>query len=70
MLTKQLVNEADLIITMGCSVEEICPAPIIARMQKKLIDWNIKDPKYKPIEKARQIRDEIEHKITELERSK
>lgn len=65
-LTMQMVNEADLVVTMGCSVEEICPAPIIAKMQKKLVDWNLEDPKGKPIENVRQIRDEIEHKVAEL----
>jgi protein-tyrosine-phosphatase len=32
----------------------------------KSIDWNIEDPKGKPIEKVRQIRDNIEEKIKEL----
>ena len=67
MLTMEMVNEADLVVTMGCSVEEICPAPIIAKMQKKLVDWNLEDPKGKPIEKVRQIRDEIERKVAELQ---
>jgi len=62
-----MVNEADLVVTMGCSVEEVCPAPIIAKMQKKLVDWNLEDPKGKPIEKVRQIRDEIERKVAELQ---
>ena len=66
VLTMQMVNEADLVVTMGCSVEEVCPAPIIAKMHKKLVDWNLEDPKGKPIEKVRQIRDEIERKVAEL----
>ncbi len=69
MLTTQMVNDADLVVTMGCSVEEVCPAPLIARMQKKLVEWNIEDPKDKPVEKVRQIRDEIERKIAELQTS-
>jgi arsenate reductase len=35
-------------------------------MQKKLADWNLEDPKGKPIEKVRQIRGEIERKVAEL----
>jgi protein-tyrosine-phosphatase len=66
MLTGEMVEEADLVVTMGCSVEEVCPAPMIARMQKKLLDWNLEDPKGKSIERVRQIRDEIEHKVAEL----
>jgi protein-tyrosine-phosphatase len=66
VLTMQMVNEADLIVTMGCSVEEVCPAPIVAKMQKKLVDWNLNDPKGRPIEMVRQIRDEIEREVAEL----
>jgi arsenate reductase len=66
LLTIGMVNAAGLVITMGCSVEEVCPAPMIARMQKKLVDWNLEDPKDKSIEKVRQIRDEIEGKVEEL----
>jgi protein-tyrosine-phosphatase len=65
-LMMQMVNEADLVVTMGCSVEEVCPAPIVAKMQKKLVDWNLNDPKGRPIEMVRQIRDEIERKVAEL----
>jgi len=68
MLTVDMVNEADLVVTMGCSVEEVCPAPLIARMQKKLVEWNIEDPKDKPIEKVREISNEIEHRVAELNR--
>ena len=66
MLTMQMVNEANLVVTMGCSVEKVCPAPVIAKMQKKLVDWNLDDPKGKSIEKVRQIRDEIERRVAEL----
>src|SRR5690242_8542585 len=44
MLTPEMVNRADLVVTMGCSVEEVCPKPLLARMQKKLMDWNLTDP--------------------------
>ena len=66
MLTIQMVNEADLVVTMGCSVDSVCPAPMIARMQKKLLEWNLDDPKGKPIERVRQIADEIDRKVNEL----
>ena len=69
MLTVEMVNEADLVVTMGCSVEEVCPAPLIARMQKKLVEWNIEDPKGKSIEKVRQIGEEIERKVAEMQTS-
>ena len=57
-----MAEEADQIITMGCSVEKFCPAPIL----KNVIDWALEDPKDKPIEKVRQIRDEIEKRVLKL----
>jgi len=70
MLSPQMIEEADLVVTMGCSVEEVCPAPMIARIQKKLLDWALEDPKGKSAERVRQIRDEIEHRVTELKSQK
>jgi len=69
MLTAEMIEEASLVITMGCSVAEICPKPMLAQMQKKLIDWELDDPKGYPIEKVREIRDEIEKRVLELMRS-
>ena len=66
MLTTEMINQASLVVTMGCSVEEACPRPMLAQMQKKLVDWNLSDPKGKPIEEVRRIRDEIERRVTEL----
>ena len=47
----------DLVVTMGCG--DACPAYPGARR----IDWAIPDPKGQPIERVRQIRDEIEHRV-------
>jgi protein-tyrosine-phosphatase len=66
MLTVEMINEASLVVTMGCSVEEVCPRPMLARMQKKLVDWNLDDPKGKPIQDVRRIRDEIEARVASL----
>jgi len=62
LLTTKMAEEADKIITMGCSVEKFCPAPLL----KNVIDWGLEDPKDKPIEKVRQIRDEIEKRVLKL----
>lgn len=62
LLTPAMVAEADQTITMGCSVEKFCPAPLA----RNVIDWNLEDPKGKPIQKVREIRDEIERKILTL----
>jgi protein-tyrosine-phosphatase len=66
MLTTEMVNDAALVITMGCSVEEVCPRPMLAKMQKKLVDWELDDPKGKSIDEVRRIRDEIEGNVREL----
>lgn len=65
-MTVDTVKKADMVIIMGCSVEEVCPRPIVLEMQKKMVDWGIEDPKDKPIEKIREIRDQIENRIKEL----
>jgi arsenate reductase len=59
LITNQMVQEADTIIVMGCSAEGFCPAPLL----NKVVDWKIEDPKGKPVEKVREIRDEIEKKV-------
>ena len=69
MLTVEMIEEADLVITMGCSVEKVCPRPMLERMEKKLIDWNLEDPKGKPLSEVRRIRNEIERRVEELARS-
>jgi len=58
----EMIQEADRVITMGCGAQEFCPAPLL----KKVVDWELEDPKDKPIEKVRQIRDEIERKVKAL----
>jgi arsenate reductase len=62
LVTDQMVREADAIIVMGCSAEGFCPAPLL----NKVVDWGIEDPKGKPIEKMREIRDQIEAKVKAL----
>ncbi len=65
-LTSEMIERSDLVITMGCSVEEVCPRPMLARMQIKLIDWHLDDPKGKPLDEVRRIRDDIEKKVLDL----
>lgn len=65
-LTPDLIRDASLVITMGCSIEDACPKPIIAQMQKKLVEWHLEDPKGRSLGEVRKIRDEIEQKIMEL----
>jgi arsenate reductase len=59
-LTRELAAEAHLLITMGCG--EACPVVPGVRQQ----DWALPDPKGQPIERVREIRDEIEHRVRSL----
>jgi arsenate reductase (thioredoxin) len=61
-ITAQITMDADLIVTMGCNDQGICPGPFF----KPTIDWALNDPKGKPIEKVREIRNEIERKVKQL----
>ena len=55
-----LLNAVDVVITMGCG--DTCPyIP-----GKRYIDWPLDDPKGKPIEDVRCIRDEIKSHVTDL----
>ena len=62
LLTYQMAQDADLIVTMGCNDQGICPGPFF----KPTVDWKLDDPKGKPIEKVRGIRDEIERRVQNL----
>jgi arsenate reductase len=66
MITGEMIEEASLVVTMGCSIEEACPRPMLAQMKKRLVDWDLEDPKGKPIEEVRRIRDDIEARVNEL----
>jgi protein-tyrosine-phosphatase len=66
MLTPDMITEADLVVTMGCSVQEVCPKPMVEQMEKKLVDWHIDDPKGKSIDAVKKIATQIENKVIEL----
>jgi arsenate reductase len=52
--------EMDYLVTMGC--EETCPAI----PSRKIIEWQIPDPKGKPLDEVRRIRDLLEAKVKML----
>jgi arsenate reductase len=59
-LTDELARQAQLLVTMGCGDQ--CPAvPGLARD-----DWPLEDPKGKPRERVREIRDDIEQRVRAL----
>ena len=61
LITQDMVDDADQVITMGCSIDEACPANFIVAE-----DWGLDDPKDKDIDEVRRIRDEIRVKVREL----
>ncbi|MDQ6724134.1 MAG: arsenate reductase ArsC [Thermoproteota archaeon] len=61
-MTEDMIKKATIIINMGCMDKNFCPTLFINR----IIDWNIEDPKNKPIEKVREIRNVIEDRVKEI----
>jgi arsenate reductase (thioredoxin) len=59
-LTRELAEEADVVVTMGCGDE----CPYIPG--KRYIDWDLPDPKGLPIDEVRAIRDDIAQRVTQL----
>ena len=61
-LTDEMIRECDNVVNMGCMDKTFCPTIWIP----KVIEWNLEDPKGKPIEQVREIRDEIEKRTKKL----
>jgi arsenate reductase (thioredoxin) len=60
LLSPELAEQADVIVTMGCG--DRCPyVP-----GKRYVDWELPDPKGQPLERVRDIRDEIARRVDEL----
>jgi len=60
LLTRELAEQADAVVTMGCG--DACPyIP-----GKQYIDWDLPDPKGRPIAEVRATRDEIGRRVTAL----
>jgi protein-tyrosine-phosphatase len=59
-LTDELARRADIVVTMGCG--DSCPyIP-----GKRYIDWDLPDPKGRPVDEVRAIRDEIARRVDDL----
>jgi arsenate reductase len=60
LLTRELAEQADVVVTMGCG--DACPfIP-----GKRYIDWDLPDPKGRPIEEVRATREEIAGRVRQL----
>ena len=60
LLTDELARAAALLVTMGCG--EACP--VVPGLRRD--DWPLDDPKGKPVERVREIRDDIRGRVAEL----
>ena len=59
-LSHELAEQADILVTMGCG--DACP--LIPG--KRYIDWELSDPKGRPIEEVRATRDDINRRVADL----
>ena len=59
-LTTELASGTDVLVTMGCGEE--CPHVPGARVE----DWPLEDPKGKPLDVVKRIRDEIRTRVENL----
>jgi arsenate reductase len=59
-LSTELMEAADLVVTMGCG--DACPyIP-----GKRYVDWDLPDPKGRPVDEVRATRDDIIARVREL----
>lgn len=61
LLTLEMLEQADRVITMGCAVGDVCPGAIIDTE-----DWGIEDPAGKSIQKFREVRELVRRKVEKL----
>jgi arsenate reductase (thioredoxin) len=60
LLTRELAVRADIVVTMGCG--DACPyIP-----GKRYVDWDLPDPKARPMDEVRATRDEIARRVEGL----
>ena len=60
-LTLEMIEQADLMITMGCGADVGCPARYV-----KTEDWQLEDPTGRALEQVRAIRDDIKARVIRL----
>lgn len=61
-ITVDEIREADYVITMGCSAQEVCPVAWSGESR----DWGLDDPAGRNLDAVRGIRDEIERRVGAL----
>jgi arsenate reductase (thioredoxin) len=61
-LTRELAERADVVVTMGCGDE--CPY----LPGRRYVDWDLEDPKGRPLDEVRATRDDIARRVDALVR--
>jgi len=61
VITQAMTDAADRIYTMGCAIDDACPAVFLPSE-----DWGLEDPAGQPIEVVRRIRDEVEAHVRDM----
>lgn len=64
VITEDMIRGSVKAVNMGCMDRAECPVLFL----NDPVDWGIEDPKGKPMEKVRLIRDDIERRVKELVR--
>lgn len=62
MISDPMIHQSYRIVNMGCMDKESCPAIFV----QNTLDWEIPDPKGKPLDDVRKIRDLIEKRTSDL----
>jgi len=60
LLTRELAEHADVVVTMGCGDQ----CPFIPG--KRYVDWDLPDPKGRPLDEVRATRDDIARRVQQL----
>lgn len=61
-ITFEETRDSDYVITMGCSADDVCPAGWAGENR----DWDLEDPDGKEPDRVREIRDEIDGRVSDL----
>jgi arsenate reductase len=61
-VTFEEVRDADYVITMGCSAEDVCPAGWAGENR----DWDLDDPDGRSPDDVARIRDDIRERVADL----
>jgi len=62
LLDREAAERADVVVTMGCGDE----CPYIPG--KRYLDWDLPDPKGRPVDEVRAVRDDIAGRVEDLVR--